>query len=71
MTKPYEIQLPPVRASQAMKNGLEAIAAKSVTRRISDHIRLAIQEYIERHNIPSVSAPVESDTVSAVVTHQS
>lgn len=39
--------LPKVRCTPTMKRKLEEIAAQSVTRNISDHIRFALEQYIE------------------------
>ena len=41
--------LPQVRCTAAMKRKLEEITAHSVTPRVADHIRAAIEEYIEKH----------------------
>lgn len=41
--------LPQVRCTSEMKTALETIAANSVARNISDHIRFAVERYIASH----------------------
>ncbi|RIK40332.1 MAG: hypothetical protein DCC55_15500 [Chloroflexi bacterium] len=41
--------LPQVRCTVEMKRKLEEITAHSVTPRVTDHIRAAIEDYIEKH----------------------
>lgn len=40
--------LPSVRVTPEMRAALESIAAKSMAKSISDHIRYAVEMYIER-----------------------
>lgn len=40
--------LPTVRCSVELKQSLERIAAQSVSPRLSDHIRFALEQYVER-----------------------
>jgi predicted transcriptional regulator len=39
--------LPMVRCTPSLKDRLERIAAKSVTRNLTDHIRYAVELYVE------------------------
>lgn len=41
--------LPTIRVSPQMKNKLGEIAKASVSRRVTDHIRWAIELYIQQH----------------------
>lgn len=40
-------QLPPTRCSAAVKARLHAIAQRSVAKKLADHIRLAVERYVE------------------------
>jgi predicted transcriptional regulator len=40
--------LPMVRCGSELKEALERIAARSVSPRLSDHIRFAVEQYVER-----------------------
>lgn len=46
--------LPMVRCESELKKALERIAAGSVSTRLSDHIRLAVEQYVERE-LPKVT----------------
>lgn len=41
--------LPEVRVTPTMKAELQKIADSAISNRLSDHIRLAVKFYIERH----------------------
>ena len=43
-----------VRITPSMRQQLEAITEASITRHASDHVRAAIQQYIERQHPPAV-----------------
>ena len=48
--KPDELtEIVYVRMSSDTRDALKAIAERSVSRRLSDHIRAAVEEYIARH----------------------
>ena len=40
--------LPMVRCEPELKQALEKIAAQSVSPRLSDHIRMAVEQYVQR-----------------------
>lgn len=41
--------LPETRVTPTMRKKLQQIANQSISNRMSDHVRLAVQLYIERH----------------------
>jgi len=49
MSDNYTERLPQLRVSPGLKGRLEAVAAESVSPRLSDHMRLALAEYVARH----------------------
>lgn len=51
--------LPQTRCTPEMKARLEAIAANSVARNISDHIRFAVERYIEQRERSVIAQPME------------
>lgn len=40
-----------VRLTPEIKRKLEEIAARSVARSLSDHIRFAVEQYVEHHDL--------------------
>lgn len=40
-----------VRLTPEIKRKLEEIAARSVARSLSDHIRFAVEQYVEQHDL--------------------
>lgn len=43
-----ETYLPQVRCRTNLKQRLQAVAEKSVSQRLTDHIRVAVQHYVEQ-----------------------
>jgi hypothetical protein len=43
----FNEQLPPTRCSAAVKARLHAIAQRSVAKKLADHIRLAVERYVD------------------------
>lgn len=56
--------LPMVRCSSELKQSLERVAAQSVSPRLSDHIRLAIEQYIERE-LPKLADSLPQEAAHA------
>ena len=48
-TETFSETLPEVRVTPTMKAELQQIANATISNRLSDHIRLAVKFYIERH----------------------
>jgi len=43
----FNEQLPPTRCTSAVKARLYAIAQRSVAKKLADHIRLAVERYVD------------------------
>jgi hypothetical protein len=55
--------LPMVRCGPELKLALEKIAAQSVSPRLSDHIRFAVEQYVERE-LPKMEAGGKEEPVN-------
>lgn len=55
--------LPMVRCGPELKLALEKIAAQSVSPRLSDHIRFAVEQYVERE-LPKLETGVKEEPVN-------
>lgn len=55
--------LPKVRCTPEMKEELRLIANHSVARKLTDHIRFAIEQYVERE-LPRVESGVKKEPVN-------
>ena len=53
--------LPQVRSTAAMKRKLELIAEQSVSKNLSDHIRFAIEQYIESNWTEELQAKLDGE----------
>lgn len=49
--------LPKTRCSAALRERLEAIAEKNAAKELSDHIRLAVERYVEQDGAPGEVLP--------------
>ena len=52
--------LPPVRCSAELRERLERIARQSVSKRLSDHLRLAVENYVAEieSTLPATDTPL-------------
>lgn len=48
MTELFTENLPPVRCTPLLKERLLLVVRKSITRNMADHIRFAVEQYVER-----------------------
>ena len=56
MENQFDDQLPPTRCQADTMTRLRAIAARSVAKKLADHIRLAVEQYVGRDGEPLISA---------------
>lgn len=59
-------RLPQIRCTPEMKQALMSIARQSVSRNLADHMRFAVERYIEAHR-ELAEAPVVADEDDVVV----
>ena len=50
MTELFTETLPPVRCTPVLKQRLVAIVRESITKNMADHIRFAVEQYVERES---------------------
>lgn len=65
-TDTYTQRLPPIRCTPEMRRALINIARQSVSRSLADHMRLAVERYIEA-NRELAEAPVVTGEDDVVV----
>lgn len=54
MTELFTENLPPVRCAPELKQKLELVAAGSISQRLSDHVRHAVEQYVEAQWTPEL-----------------
>lgn len=62
INEPLTEYLPQVRCSPTLKARLERLAERSVTRNLADHIRFAVENYVE-----TAEGPTSVDSTAAAV----
>ena len=53
--------LPPVRATTTLKRKLQLLSERSVSKNLSDHIRMAVEQYIDNNWTDAMQAEFDAE----------